>query len=153
MKRLLFKIAVLFIVFVTIQGLSSSVSAQETTKSNTSHLEKAFVEISQLPNFQFLPEEDLVERYGKEMGTIKCTIYGNADPRDAVLKILNNIPKDYLYKEEISEDNYISRFYIEPYKGSKAQMLMAFVGNGGNDLMVVLFSGASPEVYKNKIGK
>lgn len=74
--------------------------------------------------------------------------YGNADPRETVLNILDRIPRNLLYREVKDEQGRSDRFYVGIRADGQAEMLYTFVGLGGNDLMVVLFSGASAEVCR-----
>lgn len=40
-----------------------------------------------------MPEIYLKEKYPAELGATRCIVYGNSEPREAVLRILNRIPK------------------------------------------------------------
>lgn len=67
----------------------SSLGQQQTV----SFLEKAFNEIADIPKMEAMPEVYLKEMYPAELGATRCVVYGNSEPREAVLGILNRIPK------------------------------------------------------------
>lgn len=113
-------------------------------------LEQAFATISKIPGFQPLTQEELKEMYPSQLGIAKCAIHGNANPRDKVLEILDNISKELLYAEYRTENDKITRCYIGYNSKGEAQLLYVFVGLGGNDLVVSLFTGAPISVYKEE---
>lgn len=117
---------------------------------NLSSLSRAFEEISKLPDFHAMSKSELDGVFPEKLGDVKCVVYGNADPRQKVLEILKEIPKELLYSVQHTENDKITRIYIEESPNGEAQMLYAFVGKGGNDLVVSLFSGASLSVYQKE---
>ena len=114
-------------------------------------LDKAFKKISQLEGFQLLPYT--AEEYGfpKELGDMKMVGYGNSEPRDKVLEILETIPQHLLKIDEWDERKKINRVYLEKGKKRKAYLMRVFIGQGGNDLAVWIFTGASYEYYQKII--
>lgn len=50
-----------------------------------------------------MPEIYLKEKYPAELGATRCIVYGNSEPREAVLEILNRIPKNLLYRNVTDE--------------------------------------------------
>lgn len=117
---------------------------------NLSSLSRAFEKISKLPDFHAMSKAELDGVYPEKLGDVKCVVYGNADPRQKVLEILKEIPKELLYSVRHTENDKITRIYIEESPNGEAQMLYAFVGKGGNDLVVTLFSGASLSEYQKE---
>ena len=116
----------------------------------SSSLSRAFEKISKLPKFQVMSKLDLDGMFPENLGNVRCVVYANADPRQKVLEILKEIPKDLLYSVQHTENDKITRIYIEESPNGEAQMLYAFVGKGGNDLVVTLFCGASLSVYQKE---
>ena len=116
----------------------------------SSSLTRAFEKISKLPKFQVMSKLDLDGMFPENLGNVRCVVYANADPRQKVLEILKEIPKDLLYSVQHTENDKITRIYIEESPNGEAQMLYAFVGKGGNDLVVSLFCGASLSVYQKE---
>lgn len=152
---------VLFYVFLlSIVAGKESVSANSNNTFNSqvkvlrvdksSSLSRAFEKISKLPKFQVMSKSDLDGMFPENLGNVRCVVYANADPRQKVLEILKEIPKDLLYSVQHTENDKITRIYIEESPNGEAQMLYAFVGKGGNDLVVSLFCGASLSVYQKE---
>lgn len=118
---------------------------------DSTNLERAFAKVAQLPNFQKVPKSATRAEIPYNLGKVQGVGYGNADPRPVVLEILATIPSDLLYEDFRDETDYITRFYIEDTSNGKAQMLVAFIGHGGNDLVVLLFSGKRKSTYQNSV--
>lgn len=119
-------------------------------KKKTLSAEEAFNEIAALPGFTALTQEELQERYPERLGSARSTFYGNSDPRDKVLEILDRIPRKMLRAEVVTGKGKITRIYISKGRKGKAEMLYVFIGKGGNDLMATLFTGAKAEVYEHE---
>lgn len=128
--------------------IANHIAAPAQQLQTPSPLKQALEAVAQLPGFEELPQEFLKKQYPAELGTVRGVAYGNADPREAVLNILDRIPRNLLYREVKDERGRSNRFYVGIRADGQAEMLYTFVGLGGNDLMVVLFSGASAEVYR-----
>ena len=118
---------------------------------DSTYLERAYAKVAQLPNFQKVPKSATKTEIPYKLGKVQGVGYGNAEPRPAVLEILATIPANLLYEDFRDETDYIKRFYIEDTPDGKAQMLVAFIGHGGNDLVVLLFSGQSKSTYQNSV--
>lgn len=80
------------------------------------------------------------EDYGfpQYLGKGKATVYGNADPKEDILRLLDLIPKKLLAFEDIDEKGRVTRYYVDY---GKKQVLYFRGGIGGNDLVVALFKG------------
>lgn len=135
----------LFAVLMFLLAGCQKLNAANNSKQNP--LEQAFELVASLENFTTLTDAEAKELFSEKLGDIKCTVYGNAEPREQVLSILDKIPHKYLYRDYRDENDRITRFFIMEFK-RKAFMLFAVVGLNGNDLMVALFSGASFAFYK-----
>lgn len=118
---------------------------------DSTNLERAYAKVAQLPNFQKVPKSAIRAEIPYKIGKVQGVGYGNAEPRPAVLEILATIPANLLYEDFRDETDYITRFYIEDTPNGKAQMFVAFIGHGGNDLVVLLFSGQSKSTYQNSV--
>lgn len=114
-------------------------------------LNSTFEKISKLEGFQLL--HYTAEEYGfpKEMGKMKMVCYGNADPRDKVLEILATIPQSLLKIDYWDDREKITRYYLEKDSNGNTFLMQTFIGQGGNDLCVWLFTGSSYEYYQKII--
>ena len=133
-----------------------------TANAQTAKIEKAFVAISELPGFQTFNRKQMIEdtdwdeddpRISPELGEIKATVYGNADPRDSFLAILDNIPANLLYSETRDERDKITRFYTETDANGVGYLMYIFVGWGGNDTVAMLFKGCDEATYRRLVDK
>lgn len=109
--------------------------------------ERIYRTVSQLPHFEEM-EIPNNEEYGfpEYFGKGTATVYGNADPKEDIVRILGIIPTKSLVFEDIDERDRIVRYYVDY---GKKQVLYFFGGKGGNDLVVALFKGGD----KKKIEK
>lgn len=66
-------------------------------------------------------------------------IWGNAEPRAAILEQLSKIPSDLVYYDVTTDRFNISRlYYQEGIEKGKGDALLVVVGHGGNDTVVLL---------------
>lgn len=155
MNKTIFNIIILIII-ACICGTSASANKSHYCNCtlnvqgdmDSTNLERAYAKVAQLPDFQKIPESEIKTEIPYKLGKVQGVGYGNADPRETVLGILGEIPSGLLYRELRDETDYIVRFYIEEAPDRKVQMLVAYVGHGGNDLFVLLFSGVSKKKYQ-----
>ena len=118
---------------------------------DSTNLERAYAKVAKLPGFQKAPKSSIKTEIPYKLGKVRGVGYGNAEPRDTVLEILATIPSNLMYEDFRDETDYITRFYIEEIPNGEAQMLVAFIGHGGNDLVVLLYSGQSKSTYQNAV--
>ena len=111
-------------------------------------LRHAFERVAALEGFEALSQSDVDGITGFQLGKCEGTVHGNASHRDEVLGILADLPADALYSEEVTSKNKITRFYITTDDQGKSSMLYAFVGIGGNDLLVILYEDGDLEKYQ-----
>lgn len=139
MKRKL----VLLIILCTLTTAVQKVYAQQFT------LKQAFEEIAALPDFTVTSHQEAVEQgYAGELGQVQTASYGNSRPRELVLYILSNIPEENIYREYIKSSGKIRRCYIQEDNNGEASMLYVKIGKGGNNIYVLLFTGATAYEYR-----
>lgn len=133
--------------------ITKNVPALKIKGRNGGILERVWFTTSQLPYFQTM-EITNNEDYGfpKYLGNGKAAVYGNADPKEDVLKILEVIPDKMLFYEDVDDKGRIARFYIDNSK-KKSQTLYFRGGIGGNDLVVAIFDGGDKRKIKEMINK
>lgn len=123
--------------------------AQECVKDSVQmDLRTAFERVAALEGFEALSQSDVEGITGFQLGKCEGTVHGNASHRDAVLQIFSALPADALYSEEVTSKNKITRFYITTDELGKSSMLYAFVGLGGNDLLVILYEDGDLKKYQ-----
>lgn len=101
--------------------------------------DRIYLTVSKLPYFGEM-EIPNNEDYGfpQYLGKGKAAVYGNAEPKEDILRLLSLIPMKCLAYEETDEKGRITRYYVDY---GKKQVLYFFGGIGGNDLVVALFKG------------
>lgn len=106
-------------------------------KGTGSIFEKIYLTVSKLPYFKEM-EIGNNEDYGfpEYLGKGTAVVYGNADPKEDILRFLTLIPQKSLANEDVDEKGRITRYYVD--YGTN-QVLYFFGGIGGNDLVVALF--------------
>lgn len=113
---------------------------------NDNVLINTFFKISLLPDFTIMTKDEPGDV--SDLGNAECVIAPNSDSRTKVIEILREIPYDLFYSEYRDEHDYIKRVYIETDSNGNTFMLLAIIGNGGNDLGAILYRGASIDVYR-----
>ncbi len=111
-------------------------------KSKGGILTSVFDAVTAMPHFQVMDiKKNSDYGYPDYFGKGRMVVYGNASPKEDVLRILKAIPAKYFAHEEVRK-NKIQRYYFNKDK-KNPQVLYFFGGTGGNDLVVCLFEGGS----------
>lgn len=121
---------------------------EDVPYGGTNKLEGAFKAIASLDGFEMMYPTTEECGYPDEMGNIKMAIHANSEHRDKVVAILSKIPSYMTVAEKIDERGKITRWYKEDLDNGETQMMFVFIGFGGNDLVVQLFSGSSRTYYQ-----
>lgn len=88
--------------------------------------ERIYLTVSKLPNFVEM-EIPNNEDYGfpEYLGKGTAAVYGNADPKEDILKLLGLIPTKFLVYEDTDEKGRVTHYYVDY---GKKQVLYFFVG-------------------------
>lgn len=115
-------------------------------KGKGSVFENIYITVSKLPYFAEM-EIPNNEDYGfpEYLGKGTAAVYGNADPKEDILRFLTLIPQKFLAFEDVDEKGRITRYYVDY---GKKQVLYFRGGIGGNDLVVALFKGGEKKRIK-----
>lgn len=116
-------------------------------------LKQAFEQVAALDGFQPFGMEDMDGDAKAALGECKGTVHANSSRRGEVLDILSALPDSVLYSEDVSAKGKITRFYIATDERGVSSMLYAFVGLGGNDLLVLLYEGGDLAKYQEQADK
>lgn len=118
-------------------------------KGKGSVFDRIYLTVSKLPYFGEM-EIPNNEDYGfpQYLGKGKATVYGNAEPKEDILRFLSLIPIKYLAYDDTDEKGRVTRYYVDY---GKKQVLYFFGGIGGNDLVVALFKGGDKKKTQNFI--
>ena len=100
--------------------------------------------VSKMPYFFEQPiKKNKDYGFPSEFGKGKMTGFGNAGPKEDVLRVLEAIPDNYLVKKFSSPSGKINRFYVDKTDPKHPKVLYFFGGVGGNDLVVCLFENGN----------
>lgn len=123
----------LFIVIMLIVGIKL-MSAQNQYLS----VEKVFSKVSEIEGFQEMEyiEDDM--KFPKNIGKPKMIVHGNAQPRDAVLELLTQLPDNSLVYDDTDERGRFDRLFLDESNNS---LLYVHIGINGNDSVLILFRG------------
>ena len=118
-----------------------------------SKLNRAFENIAQLEEFEI--EAGLAKDIGypadTKMGKWKSATAPNSRLRENVLSILKDIPDNLLKFDDRDAKGYITRYYLEKDNAGNAYLMSVNIGQGPNDLGIMLFAGTDYECYQNVI--
>lgn len=144
-------IALLFILptIFNVGIINASEQTHFSSNIDEGSLTEAFSKLSKLETFEQINPKDFDHLFPEELGELKGLIAPNSHLRDDILKILKEIPSTYLYSEARTQNDKISRCYIEQTNSDKYQMMYVIVGKGGNDVVIGLFSGAQVQKYED----
>lgn len=118
--------------------ISETVPAPELLNVKGGMLERAWQTISKMPYLQILDiEKNDMLGFPEYFGKGRAIVFGNAYPKEDVLRYLNLIPSKLIAYDNIDSRGKIRRIYFD--KGNK-KLLFFFGGIGGNDLIVALFN-------------
>lgn len=120
-------------------NIKKGAPSPKLAKSKGSIFDRVYITVSKLPYFGEM-EIPKNEDYGfpQYLGKGKAAVYGNAEPKEDILRLLDLIPTKYLADEAIDDKGRVTRYYVDY---GKKQVLYFFGGIGGNDLVVALFKG------------
>lgn len=127
----------------------SVLNASTQSKQDGGSLTVAFDNLSKLATFEKVEPKEYEHLFPEELGTAQGVIAPNSHLRDEILKILKEIPYTYLYSEARTQNDKISRCYIEQLPSGKCQMMYVLVGNGSNDVVAALFTDAPIKKYED----
>lgn len=130
-------------------NIEKGVPTPELVKSKGSIFDRIYITVSKLPYFGEM-EIPNNEDYGfpQYLGKGKAAVYGNAEPKEDILRLLGLIPTKYLAYEAIDDKGRVTRYYMDY---GKKQVLYFFGGIGGNDLVVALFNGGDKKKIQHFI--
>jgi len=123
------RIVMLLVAFV---GMALSGASQNMT------VEEVFEAVSEMDGFQGVDYKGEYGQFPNEIGTLKMIIHANARPREAVLELLGKLPEGALVYDYTDERGKFDRFFLDK---STYSLLYVHIGLGGNDSVVILFTG------------
>lgn len=136
----------LILFLIAVVALSFNCDAKKRTVT----VDQAFEQIARIPNMQLIEyiEDDI--KFPAEVGTPQMLFCGNAEPRDAILKVLKQLPNGAMLYDKTDERGVFDRIFVNE---ANDQMLYVHAGFGGNDTVAVLFTGGNKDSIKAFIDK
>lgn len=111
-------------------------------------IDEVFDMTSHMNGFQEMEyiEDDI--KFPASIGTPKMIVHGNADPRAAIIDLLNRLPKGSLVYDSTNEQGKFDRMF---FNDENNHLLYVHVGLGGNDTVLILFIGGTKHNIQNFI--
>ncbi len=112
-------------------------------------VEQVFSKVSKIEGFQKVKYEDDMN-FPKNIGKPTMIVHGNAEPREAVLALLGQLPDNSLIYDDTDERGRFDRLFLDE---STNNLLYVHIGINGNDTVLILFKGGKRENIKKFIEK
>lgn len=139
MKRLLSALTLLILTVIMSFGQKSSPSVEEV-----------FEATSQIKGFQKVENVYDYFKVPKNLGKPTMIIHGNAEPREAVLDYLRQLPEGSMVYDDTDERGRFDRWFLDQVNGS---LLYVHIGINGNDSVLILFKGGKRKAINKFINK
>lgn len=113
-------------------------------------VEQVFSKASQIEGFQKVKymEDDM--KFPKNIGKPTMIVHGNAEPREAVLALLAQLPDNSLIYDDTDERGRFDRLFLDENTNN---LLYVHIGINGNDSVLILFKGGKRENINKFIEK
>lgn len=139
MKRLLSALTLLILTVIMSFGQKSSPSVEEV-----------FEATSQIKGFQKVENVYDYFKVPKNLGKPTMITHGNAEPREAVLDYLRQLPEGSMVYDDTDDRGRIDRWFLDQVNGS---LLYVHIGINGNDSVLILFKGGKRKDIDKFINK
>lgn len=105
-------------------------------------IDEVFNMASHMNGFQEMEyvEDDI--KFPENIGTPKMIIHGNAEPRNAVLALLSQLPEGSLVYDNTDERGKFDRMFFDKKTN---YLLYVHMGFGSNDSVLIIFRDGSKE--------
>lgn len=87
-------------------------------------------------------------KFPADFGKPTMIAHGNAEPREQVIQLLNNLPDDSLVYDNTDEDGKFDRLFLNK---DTYDVLYVHLGFRGNDSVLILFKGGKREAVDSFI--
>lgn len=88
--------------------------------------------------------------FPKEVGIPSMICHGNAEPRDAVLALLAQLPEGTMVYDYTDDRGKFDRMFLDK---DTWHLLYVHIGLGGNDSVLILFRGGERKVIEDFISE
>lgn len=113
-------------------------------------VEKVFGATSRIEGFQRVENVYDYFKFPKNIGKPTMIIHGNAEPRDAVLGYLGQLPEGSMVYDDTDERGRFDRWFLDQSNGN---LLYVHIGINGNDSVLILFKGGKRKYVDKFINK
>lgn len=120
------------------------------SQNNILNVDEVFELITRMNGFQEVVyiEDDI--KFPSNIGFPTMIIHGNADPREAIIDLINRLPKSSLVYDRTNEQGKFDRMFLDEKTN---HLLYVHVGLGGNDTVLIIFRGGKEKDIQNFINK
>lgn len=137
MIRIITSLMMLVILSIASYGQNGSMS-----------VEPVFNKASLIDGFQKVEYTPDDIKFPKEVGIPEMIIHGNAEPRNAVLDLLSQLPIGSLVYDDTDERGKFDRMFLD---NETNYLLYVHMGFGSNDSVLILFKGGNRKKIENFI--
>ena len=132
---------VIFVLVVTLAGIFAAFA---TDRNLT--LDELFNKVSHIEVMDFNGGD---MGFPDNLGKGVLAIHPNAEPREEIVALLNQIPRESLVYDNTDEEGRFDRFFKE----DNSTLLYVHVGHGSGDTAVILFKGGKAEDVNDFISR
>ena len=113
-------------------------------------VEKVFEVISQIEGFQEVENVYDYFEVPENLGKPTMIIHGNAEPREAVLDYLRQLPEGSMVYDDTDDRGRFDRWFLDQVNGS---LLYVHIGINGNDSVLILLKGGKRKAIDKFLNK
>ncbi len=135
---------VIFVLVVTLAGIFAAFA---TDRNLT--LDELFDKVSHIDRFEVMDFNGGDMGFPDNLGKGVLAIHPNAEPREEIVALLNQIPRESLVYDNTDEEGRFDRFFKE----DDSTLLYVHVGHGSGDTAVILFKGGKAEDVNDFISR
>lgn len=119
-------------------------------QTNRLSVEEVFEAAAQIEGFQKVNYTEYSFKFPKNIGKPTMIIHGNAEPRDAVLRYLGQLPEGSMVYDNTDEKGRFDRLFLDHVND---YLLYVHIGINGNDSVIILFKGGKRKNIDKFINK
>lgn len=127
------------IIIALVVSLTGIFAAFATDRELT--LDELFEKVSHIDRFEIVEFNGSEWGFPDNIGKGVLTIHPNAQPREEIISLLNQLPQECLVYDNTDEEGRFDRFFKE----GDSTLLFVHVGHGSGDTAVIIFRGGKAE--------
>ncbi|MEZ3591320.1 MAG: hypothetical protein K1V84_09825 [Muribaculaceae bacterium] len=135
---------IIFVLGVTLTGIIAAFAADRELT-----FDELFEKVSHIDRFEVLDFNGSEMGFPDNLGKGVLAIHPNAEPREEIIALLDQLPRESLVYDNTNGEGRFDRFFRE----GDSTLLFVHVGHGTGDTAVILFKGGRPEDVNDFINR